>query len=98
MNSYNYLGIYTCHNLNSNCSVENTINGGWKAYFGLENNCKSSNLIMWHKKKFLFETLIIPVILYGCEVWGCNISRECWRKIEQIRKRFITYHLKIKLK
>ena len=51
---------------------------------------------MWDKKKFLFETLVIHVILYGCEVWGCNISREYWSNIEQIQKRFITYNLKIK--
>ena len=51
---------------------------------------------MWNKKKFLFETLVTPVILYGCEVWGCSISRESWRKIDQIQKRFITYNLKIK--
>ena len=72
------------------------INGRWKAYFGLENNCKTANFIMWDRKKFLFETLVTPVILYGCEVWGCSISRESWRKIEQIHKRFITYNLKIK--
>ena len=72
------------------------INGGWKAYFGLENNCKSANLVMWDKKTFLFETLVIHVILYGCEVWGCNISREYWRNIEQVQKGFITYNLKIK--
>ena len=59
------------------------INGGWKAYFGLENNYKSSNLVIWDKK-FLFGTLVIHVILYVCEVWGCNITRESWRKIEQI--------------
>ena len=41
------------------------INGGWKAYFGLENNCKATNLVMWDKKKLLFETLVTPVILYG---------------------------------
>ena len=46
------------------------------ANFGHENNCRSANLVMWDKKKFMFETLVIPVILYGCEVWGCNISRE----------------------
>ena len=71
-------------------------NGGWKAYFGLENNCKSANLVMWDKKKFIFETLVIHVILYGCEVWRCNISRKSWRKIEQIQKQFITYNLKRK--
>ena len=94
--SYKYLGIDIHHKLNWKYSNEKMINGGWKTYFGLENNCKSANLIMWDKKKFLFEILVIPIILYGCEVWGCNISSECWRKIEQIQKRFITYNLKIK--
>ena len=51
---------------------------------------------MWNKKKLLFETLVTPVILYGCEVWGCSISQESWKKIEQIQKCFITYNLKIK--
>ena len=51
---------------------------------------------MWDKKKFLFETLVTPVMLYGCEVWGYSISRESWRKIEKIQKRFIMYNLKIK--
>jgi hypothetical protein len=59
-------------------------------------NCKLAYLWLWDKKKLLFETLITPIILYGYEVWGCNISRESWRKIEQIQKRFITYNLKIK--
>ena len=68
-----------------------------ETYFGLENNCKSVNLVIWDKNKFLFETLVIPNILYGCEVWGCNISRESWRNIEKIQKQFITYNLKIKI-
>ena len=42
------------------------------------------------KKEFLFETLVTFIMLYGCEVWGCNISRESQRKIGQ------TYNLKIK--
>ena len=67
-----------------------------KAYFGLENNSKEENLVMWDKKKLLFETLVTPIIFYGCEVWGCIISRESWRNIEKIQKCFITYKLKIK--
>ena len=51
---------------------------------------------MWDRKKFLFETLVTPIILYGCEVWGYSISRESWRKIEKIQKCFRTYNLKIK--
>jgi len=79
---YRYLGIDIHHKLNWNYSIEKRINGGWKAYFGLENNCKTENLVMWDRKKFLFETLVTHVILYECEVWGCSISRESWRNIE----------------
>jgi hypothetical protein len=96
VNSYKYLGIDIHHKLNWNYNIEKRIIGGWKAYYGLENNCKSTDLWSWDKKKLLFEILVTPVILYGCEVWGCSISRESLRKIEQIQKNFITYNLKIK--
>jgi hypothetical protein len=84
------------HKFNWNYIIEKMIIGGWKAYYGLENNCKSTEIWSWDKKKFLFESLVIPVILYGCEAWGCSVSREYWRKIEQIQNNFITYNLKIK--
>ena len=66
--SYKYLGIDIHHKLNWNYSIEKRINGGWKYCFVLENNCKSTNLVMWDKKKFIFETFVTHVILYGCEV------------------------------
>jgi hypothetical protein len=66
--SYKYLGIYIHHKLNWNYSIEKRIIGGWKAYYGLENNCKSADLWSWNKKKLLFETLFTTIILYGCEV------------------------------
>ena len=72
------------------------INGGWKVYFGLENNCKVINLWLCDVNKFLFETLVIDVILYGCEVWGCNIFRALLRRIKQIQKHFITDNFKTK--
>ena len=70
--------------------------GGWKAYYGLENNCKSFDLWISDKKKLLFETLVTPIILYGCKFWGCSISHESRRKIEKIQKNFIAYNFKIK--
>ena len=75
VSSYKYLGIDIHHKLNWNYRIEKRINGGWKAYFGLENKCKSTNLVMWDKKKDLSKTLVTLVILYGCEVWDCIISR-----------------------
>jgi hypothetical protein len=36
-------------------------NGGWKDYYGLENNCKSVDLWLWDKKKGLFNTLSLQL-------------------------------------
>jgi hypothetical protein len=38
--SYKFLGIDIHHKLNRNYSIEKRIICGWKAYYGLENNCK----------------------------------------------------------
>jgi hypothetical protein len=51
--SYKYLIINLHHKLNWNYNIEKRINGGWKAYYGLENNCKSTDLWLWDKKKIL---------------------------------------------
>ena len=88
--SYKYLRIDLNHKLKWNYSIEKRINGGWEDYYGLENSCKSTYLWLWDKKKLLFEDIVTHVILYGCKVLGCNISRESWRRIEKIQKHFIT--------
>ena len=80
--SYKYLGIDIHHKLNWNYNIEKMINGGWEVYLSLGNNCKSINLVMWDKKKFLFETFVIPVILsrYGGEAFLENLEgilRKC---------------------
>ena len=46
VSSYKYLGIDIHHKINWNYSIEERINGGWKTDFGLENNCKATNLVM----------------------------------------------------
>jgi hypothetical protein len=74
--SYKYLGIDIHHKINSNYCIEKRVIGGWKDYYGLENNCKSIDLWSWDKKKIFFETLVALVFLYVCEFWGCSISRE----------------------
>jgi hypothetical protein len=42
--SCKYLGIDINQKLNWNYNIEKMIIGGWKAYHGLENNCKSTDL------------------------------------------------------
>jgi hypothetical protein len=44
----------------------------------------------------LFGLLVIPVVLYGCEVWASNTSDLQWKQIEKIQKHLITNKFKIK--
>ena len=44
--SYKYLQIDFHHKFNYNYNIEKRINGGWKSYFGLQNNYKLANLAM----------------------------------------------------
>ena len=68
VSSYKYFGIDFPHHLNWNYSIEKRIILGWKSYYELENNCKSDDIYIWSKRRFLFKTLVTPVVLYGCEV------------------------------
>ena len=73
-------------------------NGRWKFYYGFENKCKSTNLWLLDKKKLMFETLVISIILYGCVIWACIIYRESQRRMEKVQKIFITYNINIQMK
>jgi len=44
VNSYKYMRFNLYHKINWNYSINKRINGGWKVYYGLENNCKLTNL------------------------------------------------------
>lgn len=72
-------------NLNSNYNIEKRVNGGWTIYYRLGNSCTLKDVWFWDTNKTLFDTLPTPIILYGREVWGFNISRELWRRIDKIK-------------
>ena len=70
--------------------------GGWKAFYAFQNSGRETELWNWKPTQTLFGLLVIPVILYGCELWANNISNMQWRRIEKIQKRLITNKFKIK--
>jgi hypothetical protein len=76
VSSYKYLRIDIHYKLNLNYCIEKRVNGGWKFYCELEKNCKLVDIWLSDKKNLFFETLVTLVISYGCEFWGCSVSRE----------------------
>lgn len=96
VNEYKYLGLDFHNKLNWETCRAKRIQGGWKALYSLQNRCRRAKLWDWKTKKTLFELLVVPVVLYGCEVWGSSTSAKKWRQIKRLQKHLITHSLKIK--
>jgi hypothetical protein len=76
---YKYLGIDFHYKLSWDTCREKMIHGGWRASYLLQNRCKKAKHWDWKTKKTLFGLLVMSFVLYGCEIWGRNISTCIWR-------------------
>ena len=93
---YKYLGIDFNRNLSwDGCKKKRTL-GGWKAFYSFQNRCREVELWDWKTTLTLFGLLVIPVILYGCELWASSTTDMQWKQIEKIQKQLITNKFKIK--
>jgi hypothetical protein len=69
-----YLGT-TLINQNVHDAIKSRLN--WKnACYHSVQNILSSRLISKHLKIKIYETVILPVVLYGCETWSLIIREE----------------------
>ena len=50
-----------------------------------EKNLLSSSLLTESIKIKIYRTIILPVVLYGCETWLLSLSEECRRKVLENR-------------
>ena len=67
---YKYLGIDFNKKLSwSSCRYKRTL-GGWKAFYALQNRCREAELWDWKTIQTLFGLLVLPIVLYGCELWA----------------------------
>ena len=53
------LRINIRNNLDWNYIVDKRLNGGWNAYYGLENKCKLVDYWLWDKKKMRSSEIIL---------------------------------------
>lgn len=93
---YKYLGICFYNRISWMTCITKRIQGGWIVSFLLQKRCMKAKLWDWEIKKIIFGVLVTLVVLYGCEVWGINMSNHKWRQIESIQKNLIISNLKVK--
>jgi exonuclease III len=88
--SYVYLGTTFTYNGTFNNAIDKQVQQAKRAMYSLLGKARKLNLpldIVSH----LFDSCIIPILLYGCEIWGyCNIS-----KLEAVQRMFYKQLLKL---
>jgi hypothetical protein len=91
--NFTYLGFTIS---TKNCSFQNTINDlslkANRAVFAIKTKMKLSQLPLKLAKK-IFQSQVVPILLYGSEVWGpyMNFDYATWdkSKIERVQTQFL---------
>ena len=82
---FKYLGLEVPANHKWRECAMRRLEAGKRAYYAFENMCNQGNIKCWPLKKYLFDTLVMHVLLYGVEVWGGSISTSTWKEFEGIQ-------------
>ena len=86
VNEYVYLGIIFNHNGSFIKTIKTLQSKSYKAIYGRRLNLPCYIML------YLFDRCVVPILLYGCEVWGCEKSVTM---IELIHTKFCKFVFKV---
>jgi hypothetical protein len=89
VDSYVYLGILLCKNGYFKQSQKRLSEQASRALYGMMCNLKK-HMISIEKQCEIFDVMISPILLYGCEIWGHHQAND----IEMVQTRFCKMVLK----
>jgi hypothetical protein len=69
------LGTTLTHQNDIHDEIKSRLNSGNACYHSVQ-NLLSSRLILKHLKIKIYKTVILPVVLYGCETWSVTLREE----------------------
>ncbi|KAJ4443790.1 hypothetical protein ANN_05568 [Periplaneta americana] len=72
---FKYLGATVTNINDTREEIKHRINVGNSCYYSLE-KLLSSSLLSKNLKVRIYETVILPVVLYGCETWTLTLREE----------------------
>ena len=90
VDDYTYLGVIFNYNGSFTKTKKRRVEQASKAMFGLIRHCKRMDLPMDISLE-LFDRMILPILLYGCEVWGF----EDVSIVEKLHLKFIKIMLRV---
>ena len=75
MEKFRYLGVTVTNTNDIDEEIKRRINMGNSCYYSLE-KILSSLLLSKKLKVKSYKTIILPVVLYGCETWSLTLREE----------------------
>jgi hypothetical protein len=72
---FKYLGTTLTNQNDIRDEIKNRLNSGNACYYSVQ-NLLSSGLISKTLKIKIYKTIILPVVLYGCETWSLTSGEE----------------------
>jgi hypothetical protein len=73
---FKYLGMTLTKENDIHDEIKSRLNSGNTCYYSVQ-NLLSSRLISKNLKIKIYKTVILPVVLYGCETWSLTLGEAC---------------------
>jgi hypothetical protein len=73
---FKYLGTTLTNQNDIRDEIKSRLNSGDACYYSVQNIFLSSRLISKNLKIKIYKTVILPVVLYGCETWSLSLGEE----------------------
>jgi hypothetical protein len=72
---FKYLGTTLTDQKLHALKIKSRLNSGNACYHSVQ-SFLSSSLLSWNVKVKIYKTIILPVVLYGCETWSLTLWEE----------------------
>ena len=86
---YTYLGVVFHRKADFKAAIDVLAVAARKAMFGMLRRCAAMGITDIKLKSELFDTLVSPVLSYGCEVWGTQYMITGCEVLEKVHKIFL---------
>jgi uncharacterized membrane protein len=81
---FKYLGKTLTNQNDIHDEIKSRLNSGNACYYSVQ-NILSSRLISKNLKMKIYKTVILPVVLYGCETWSLTLREEHRLRVSENR-------------
>lgn len=76
--------------------MDKRVKAGFKALYLSLNRCRVAYLVSWSLSKFLFMSLVFPVIFFRTQVWGLGCKKRGSQSLERVQKIFLQEELDVR--